>query len=243
VKPEDAEKLADGIDDRLSGAARALPPPPPSPEMLKAIAAVKPVRTRSRFGAFLTVLAIGAMWPAFTLIGSPLRKDLGGLPPAWVAIGTALWAVTLVVSLAVALVPARGDVLPSAGRASRVSATLMGLVLLFTAVWTASAPGVSLRPEDLGMTLIQSCYGCGKYVLQVAAIVMILGLLFLRRVLPVGGRRIGLAVGAAGGALGGLALHFLCPIGTTVHVLLSHVGAMVLASLAGALIFQGLLGR
>ena len=243
MKPQDAEKGADEIDDRLLRAARDIPPPPLSPEMQKAVAAVKPVRTRSRFGAFLIVLAVGAAWPAFTLIRSPFRKDLGVLPPAWVAIGAALWAVTLVVSLAAALVPARGDVLPSAGRASRVSAIAMGLVLLFIAAWTAYAPGVSLRPEDLGMTLMQSCYGCGKYVLQVAALFVILGLLFLRRALPIGGRRIGLAVGAAGGALGGLALHFLCPIATTGHVLLSHVGAMVLASLAGALVFQGLLGR
>ena len=234
---------ADEIDDRLLRAARDMPPPPPSPEILKVVGSIKPVRTRSRFGAFLIVLAIGAVWPIFTLIRVPFRRDLGALPPAWVAIGAALWSVTLVVSLAAALVPARGDVLPSAGRASRVSAITMGLVLLFIAVWTAFAPGVSLRPEDMGKTLIQSCYDCGKYVLQVAAIVVILGLLFLRRVLPVGGRRIGLAVGAAGGALGGLALHFLCPIATSGHVLLSHVGAMVLASLAGALIFQGLLGR
>jgi hypothetical protein len=243
VKSQDAEKGAHELDDRLLRAARDIPPPPPSPDILKAVGAAKPVRTRSRFGAFLIVLAIGAAWPALTLIRFPFRKDLGALPPAWVAIGAALWAVTLVVSLAAALVPARGDVLPSAGRASRASAITMGLVLLFTAAWTAYAPGVSVRPEDVGMTLIQSCYGCGKYVLQVAAIFMVLGLLFLRRVLPIGGRRIGLAVGAAGGALGGLALHFLCPIATTGHILLSHVGGMVLASMAGALIFQGLLGR
>jgi len=124
-----------------------------------------------------------------------------------------------------------------------VSDLRMGIVLLFTAAWTAYAPGVSSRPEDIGLTLIQSCYGCGRYVVQVAAIVVILGLLFMRRVLPVGGRRVGLAVGAAGGALGGLALHFLCPIATPGHVLLSHVGAMLLSSLAGALVFQGLLGR
>jgi hypothetical protein len=224
-------------------AALETPPPPPSPEMLKAVGAIKPVRTRSRFGAFLVVLVIGAAWPAYTLIRFPLRRDLGALPPAWVGIGAALWAFAFVSSLAMALVPARGDVLPSAGRASRVSAIAMGVVLLFTALWTAHVPGVSLRPEDIGKTLIQSCYGCGKYVLQVAAIFLILGFLFLRRVLPMGGRRIGLALGAAGGSLAGLALHFVCPIATTGHVLISHVGVMILASLAGALILHGLLGR
>jgi len=239
VKSEDSFE----IDDHLLRSARHVAPPPPSPEILKAVGALKPVRTRSRFGAFLMVLAVGAVWPAFTLIRFPLRRDLGALPAPWVAIGAALWAAALVLSLAAALVPARGEVLPSAPRASRISAITMGLVLFFTAVWTAFAPGVSLRPEDVGKTLIQSCYGCGKYVLQVAAIFLVLGLVLLRRVLPVGGRRVGLAVGAAGGALGGLALHFLCPIATTGHVLLSHGGAMVLASLAGALIFQGLLGR
>jgi hypothetical protein len=224
-------------------AALETPPPPPSPQMLKAVGAIKPVRTRSRFGAFLVVLVIGAAWPAYSLLRFPLRPDLGALPSAWVGIGAALWAFAFVSSLAMALVPARGDVLPSAGRASRVSTIAMGVVLLFTALWTAHAPGVSLRPEDIGKTLIQSCYGCGKYVLQVSAIFLILGFLFLRRVLPMGGRRIGLALGAAGGSLAGLALHFACPIATTGHVLISHVGVMILASLAGALIFHGVLGR
>jgi hypothetical protein len=211
--------------------------------MLKALGTMKPVRTRSRFGAFVIVLLIGVAWPAYTLIRSPLRGDLGALPPTWVAIGAALWTLAFVLSLAAALIPRRGDVLPSAGRASRASAVSMGVVLLFTALWTAHAPGVSLRPEDIGETLIQSCYGCGKYVLQMAAIFLVLGFLFLRRVLPMGGRRIGFAIGAAGGALAGLVLHFLCPIATTGHVLLSHVGVMILASLAGGLIMQGVLGR
>jgi len=239
VKSEDSPE----IDEYLLRSARQVPAPPPSAEILKAVGAIEPVRTRTRFGAFLIVATVGAIWPAYTLIRFPLRRDLGALPAPWVAIGAALWAATLVLSLAAALVPARGEVLPSAGRAARISAIAMGLVLAFTAVWTAFAPGVSLRPEDVGKTLIQSCWGCGKYVLQVAAIFMVLGLVLLRRVLPVGGRGVGLAVGAAGGALGGLALHLLCPIATTGHVLLSHGGAMVLASLAGALIFQGLLGR
>jgi hypothetical protein len=234
---------ADEIDPRVLRMALETPVPPPSAEMLKAVGILRPVRTRSRFGAFLAVLAIGAVWPVYTLLHVPLRRDLGALPPAWVGLGAALWAFTFVLSLAAALVPARGDVLPSAGRASRLSTIAMGVVLLFTAVWTAYAPGVSLRPQDVGATLIQSCYGCGKYVLQVAAGFVIVGGVFLRRVLPVGGRRVGLALGAAGGALGGLALHFFCPIATTGHVLLSHVGAMVLASLAGALILHGLLGR
>lgn len=234
---------ADHLDPGLMRATLQRQPPPPSPEVLKLLGGMKPVRTRSRFAAFVAALVLGAAWPAYTLLRFPWRRDLSALPPMWVGIGAALWAFGFVASLAAALVPARGDVLPSASRASRIGVIAMGALIMFTAVWTAFAPGVSLRPEDLGRTLWQSCLGCGRYVLQVAGIFLLLGFLLLRRVLPMGGRRVGLALGAAGGAMGGLALHLLCPIATTSHVLLSHVGAMVLASLAGALILRGLLGR
>jgi hypothetical protein len=46
---------------------------------------------------------------------------------------------------------------------------------------------------------------------------------------------IGAAIGAAGGALGSFALHLDCPVGGTAHLLLTHAGAVVLATLAGAL--------
>jgi hypothetical protein len=206
------------------------PPPPPSPAMLKALQTMKPVRTRG-------------IWPVVTLLRYPLRRDLSALPAAWVALGAALWSVALVLTLGAALIPAQGDVLPSAGRASRVGVIAMGVLLLFAALWTAEAPGVSLRPEDIGKTLLQSCYGCGQFVLESAVAFIGVSFLVLRRVLPVGGRRIGLAVGAAGGAMAGLVLHFHCPVATTGHVLLSHAGAVVLSAGAGALILRGLLGR
>jgi hypothetical protein len=52
-----------------------------------------------------------------------------------------------------------------------------------------------------------------------------------------------MALGAAGGAMGGLALVFLCPIGETGHVVLGHVGGMTLAAAAGALLLPSLLRR
>jgi hypothetical protein len=77
----------------------------------------------------------------------------------------------------------------------------------------------------------------------VAAVVVLAGLLVARRVLPVGGRRLGIALGAAGGAVAGLVLHFHCPVATVAHVLLSHVGATMLAMGAGAVILSALLDR
>jgi hypothetical protein len=142
-----------------------------------------------------------------------------------------------------ALVPARGDVLPSVGRAARVAAGAMAVLFAFAALWTASVPGVSVRPADVGATTLQSSWGCAKVVLAAAAPVVVLGFLALRRVLPLGARRAGVALGAAGGATGGLALHFICPMATAGHVLLGHVGAMLAASLAGALLLWALLDR
>ena len=43
----------------------------------------------------------------------------------------------------------------------------------------------------------------------------------------------------AGGAMGGLVLHFICPIADTGHVALAHVGGMALAAAVGALLLSG----
>jgi hypothetical protein len=215
-------------------------PPPPSPALMGALGQMRAVRTRWRFGAFALVLSLGLVWPLYTIFHYPLRRDLQALPPFWVVLGAGLWGLSFIGALAAALVPRSGDVLPSASRASQVSLLALGALLVFTVLWTPFAPGVSLRPEDVGRTLLQSCLGCGKYVLQVAAVFVVVGFLALRRVLPVGGRHMGTALGAAGGALGGLALHFLCPIATTGHVLLSHVVPTILAALAGAIALRAL---
>ncbi len=237
--------IGEELDDRaLREAARLdAPAPPPAPELLAAVGAMKPVRPRTRFGGFAAVLAIGLVGPALTLLRQPWRSDLDALPPAWVALGAALWSVALLSSLAAALVPRRGDVLPSGDRAWRLGLASVAALLLFSAFGTARAPGVSLGPRDLHLTLLQSCVACGRYVLEVALVFLIAGCLALRNVLPIGGRRIGLALGAAGGAAAGLALHFHCPIASSAHLVLSHAGGMTLAAIAGALLVPLALGQ
>ena len=63
-----------------------------------------------------------------------------------------------------------------------------------------------------------------RHHLQVAAVFLVAGLLALRRLVPVGRSRAGMALGAAGGAMGGLVLAFICPFANTAHVVLAHVG-------------------
>jgi hypothetical protein len=218
-------------------------PPPPSAALLETVGGMKPVRTRTRFGAFALVALVGLCWPVAALGHLPLRRDLTALPTWWVITAAALWATSFVLSLSAALVPRRGDVLPAPGRASRVSVAAMAAVLLFALVATAQAPGLSVRPEDLHWSLLHACVHCIGFVFEISAVFLLIGLLALRRRVPMGGSRVGMALGAAGGAMGGLVLHFICPIAGTAHVVLAHVGGMVLAAAAGALLLSGILRR
>jgi hypothetical protein len=233
----------DDFDGGLRPPGSFAPPPAPSPDLLEAVDGMKPVRTRTRFGAFALVALLGLVWPVIALGHLPLRRDLEALPAWWVITAAALWGMSFVLSLAAALVPRRGDVLPAPGRASRVSGTAMAVLLLFALVATAQAPGFSARPEDLHFTLFRSCVHCIRFVFEISAVFLLVGLLALRRLVPVGGPRVGLALGAAGGAMGGLVLHFICPIAGTAHVVLAHVGGMMLAAATGALLLSGIARR
>jgi hypothetical protein len=218
-------------------------PPPPSPELLAAMQGMRPVRTRTRFGAFLAVGLAGLIAPAVTLLHTPMRRDLAALPVAWVIAAAGLWALSFGLSLAAALVPRREDVLPAPGRASRMAATALAVLLLFGLFATVEVPGVSVHPKDVGMTLSRSCTHCLLIVVEIALPLLLVGLFALRRLVPVGRTRIGMALGAAGGAAGGLVLVFICPIATTAHVVLSHVGGAIVAAALGALLLPGLLRR
>jgi hypothetical protein len=227
---------------------RVLPPgrvdaPPPSGELLNAIQGMRSVRTRSRFGALALVALVGLVGPVGVLAHHRYRPDLGALPLGWVIAAAVLWAAAFAASLTAALVPRRGDVLPAPGNASRVGSVALGGLLVFTLLATLQVPGVSLRPEDAHLTLLQSCVHCASFVLEIAAPFLLVGLFALRRLAPVGRARLGMALGAAGGAIGGFVLHFICPYAETAHVVLGHVGGTILAAAAGALLLPALLRR
>jgi hypothetical protein len=230
------------FDDRVLGEATGVdaPPPAPSAQLLRAVDGMKPVRTRSRFGALVVVALVGLVGPLIALVRLPLRRDLPGLPLGWVIAASTLWGLAFAASLAAALVPRRGDVLPAPSRASRVAAAAMAGLGLFALLATVDVPGLSMSPAERGWTFLDSCLHCVGFIAKVAVVFLIVGLLALRRLVPVGGSRVGMALGAAGGAMGGLALLFICPFASTAHVVLSHVGGTVVAALAGALLLPGI---
>jgi hypothetical protein len=225
------------FDERVLRPIRGFdaPPPPPSPKLASAVETMRPVPTRTRFGAFIAVGVAGLIWPIAAVLFRPLRRDLAALPSAWVALAAGLWGAAFVASLLVALVPRRTDVLPAPARAARVSTVAMACLFLFAVLASVEVPA-SMRPDERGWSLLDVCLHCGLFVVEIAAVFLVAGFVAVRRLALVGGQSIGLALGAAGGAMGGLVLHFLCPFAATAHVVLGHVGGMVLAAVAGAIL-------
>ena len=60
------------------------------PDLLNAIQGMKPVRTRTRFGALALVALVGLIWPVGVLAHHAYRPDLGALPLGWVIAAAAL---------------------------------------------------------------------------------------------------------------------------------------------------------
>lgn len=228
------------FDDRVLGEATGVgaPPPAPSADLLRAVDGMKPVRTRTRFGAFAVVALAGLVGPVLALLRGPFRRDWPGLPLGWVVAAVSIWGLASAAALAAALVPRRGDVLPAPSRASRVALVTMGGLALFTLLATVDVPGLSMQPAERGWTLLESCLHCIGTIAKVAIVFLIVGQMALRRLVPVGGSRVGMALGAAAGAMGGLLLVFICPFANTAHVVIGHAGGVVLAAIAGAMLMR-----
>ena len=237
-KDLDGDDFGAGIGGRLDG-----PPPPPAAELLAKIDGMQAVRTRGRFAALAAVGATGIVVSVVLIALMPWRRDLAALPRPWVIGAAAVWFAAFATSLVTALVPARGDVLPSAGRASRVALAALGGLAAFALLGSVEAPGVSPRLPPGAGPLVISCLRCISLLLPVAVVLLIAGIVVLRRVLPMGARRIGVALGAAGGAMGGFVLHWHCPLAQTAHVVLGHVGGVVLAAAVGAILLPAVLER
>ena len=229
-----------GLDDRVLGAATGVdaPPPAPSADLLRAVGEMKPVRTRTRFGAFAVVALAGLVGPALALLRTPMRRDWPGLPVGWIAAAVTIWGLAFAGALVAALVPRRGDVLPAPSRASRVALAAIGGVGLFALLATVDVPGMSMQPAERGWTPFEACLHCIGTIAKVAIVFLIVGQVALRRLVPVGGSRVGMALGAGAGAMGGLLLVFICPFASTSHVVLGHVGGVALATLAGAVLMR-----
>jgi hypothetical protein len=207
------------------------PPPPASKTLLEAVSTMRPVRTRVPGRTLLVVLGVGLIWPVAAVLHGT-RPDLPFLPVAWVVLMALAWAAGVVAPLVAALIPRRGEVLPDGARAGRVAAACASLLVLLGLVATVDVPGKTVIPLSFG----RAWWHCVSFALKVAAPVLIAGALVLRRLHPVGSWRMAAALGAAGGALGGLTLHFICGYGGGLHVGLAHAGSVALGAAIGAVV-------
>lgn len=212
------------------------PAPPPRAALLRGLDHLSPVPTRRPLQSLLVVVLASLVVPLGALWRLPWRGDLEVLPAAWLILASLLWLAGFLGPLTLALLPARGQVLPNegwAGRAALLAATALPLLGLFT----FDAPGRTVIPERTWADFSHFWWHCISFSLKIVAPVVLAGLVVLARVLLVGAARLGAAIGAAAGALAGLTLHALCPIGGALHVVAAHGGAVLVGAALGLGLF------
>jgi hypothetical protein len=209
--------------------------PRPAGPLLASVNHLQPVRTRRPIKTFLFVAAAAIVYPIYAFSQFPLRADLAALPWTWFIPVALLWLAGFILPLVLALLPRRGHVLPNEGSAGR-AAVIVAVVLTAVGFFTVDAPGHTIIPgtraEAMGWL-----WHCLSFNMRIVMPVLIVGTVALARVMLVGAARLGAAVGAAGGALTGLTLHGLCPVGGAFHVVAAHGGAVVTGTILGALVF------
>ena len=232
------------LDNVLRGLDRGTVPPL-SARAEAMLRALQPVPTASRLRALLLVavssLALVGLngvvtggTPDTATTSVPRRPYLDVLRDAstpWrVAVGLA-WGAAFLVCLVAAMIPARRSMLPDPLRAS--IAMLLGPTAMVAFGIVLAGWGAGPLPSWTGE--LRHGVACLLMGLETAAIPFIGGALALRRVLPIDPRSVGAALGAAGGALGALALHLRCGSGG-VHLVVAHGGAAVVGAVLGGAI-------
>lgn len=219
--PDLADLLALGL---------VVPPIPPGIE--RDLAQLAPVATRRPRRQLVLVLATAGLVITALLLVLGVRADVRELPAAWMPVVGVAWLAGLVLAARFALIPRRGAVMPR----WRIAA----LVALATSC-AYVALGLVLHPAgpsslNYGIEHFLSGHGCLELGLATAITPVVLGSWCLRRAAPVRTRWIAAALGAAGGCVGGLLLHFYCRIADGLHIGLIHGGVVGFAAVIAALV-------
>lgn len=240
-KNGDAAPAGDGFDRKVEESLSALATdetaaPPMGSALVRELAGLRPATTRLPRREWAAVLGLSTFYGTGILAWMGVRDDLSRMPPAWlVGMGIAWLAGFLTVTWLV-LVPPRGHVMPRWRRAAAVAGLVAAILV------TAGL----LRPDALAATgttypatvatVAARGHQCLRWGMTVAALPVLLTFLAIRGAVPVGCRWLGAAIGAAGGAFGGLTLHLHCPISEPFHVGLVHGGLVVVTAALAALV-------
>jgi hypothetical protein len=216
-------------------AAAAEEVPPPAAGLRAALAGMKPVRTRRPLAAAAAVLAAAALRPLHSLYAEGLRPDFWELPALWRTLAALVWAAGLVYALKAAILPPRGAVLPDVAKAARATWLVAAGLIAFGLFATVDGP-TTVVPAPTLREFSFLWWHCSAYGVLVILPPLLAGGYMLRRLFPVGARRVAAALGAAAGAAAATALHFLCPIGGGLHVGLAHAGSVLVGAALGTLL-------
>jgi hypothetical protein len=227
--------VSDATDVHVEVGPTADGVPPPAPALRNALAVMKPVRTRRPLLAAAVVLAAAALRPAHSLVVNGLRPDFADLPTAWRTLAPLVWVAGLLFLLAAAMLPRRGAVLPDVAAAGRATWVVAVGLIGFGLFATVDGP-TTIVPPATPRAFGVMWWHCTGYSVLVILPPLLAGGFLLRRLFPLGAVRVAAALGAAAGAAAGLALHFICPVGGSLHVGFAHAGAVVIGAGLGALL-------
>lgn len=223
----------------LGAAADAVPAL--SPELERELAALAPSKTRAPARQLAGILALSLLYASGVVALAGLRRDLGAMPRWHLVSFAALWLVSFAAVSWLVVVPARGHIMPRARLAAVVAGCAAALLIAGGLLLPRSAPGLSTVYVPTVSAVVDHA-GCVRWGLLGAALPILLAALAVRGSVPVGSRLAAAALGAGGGALGGLVLQFHCPITERFHVGLVHGGLVVLAALVAVLAAQARAG-
>lgn len=217
-------------DDDL--AMPAFAPPPLGAELEAQLGAIKPVAMRNPTRQLAVLLGASLIYGAGMIALLSKRPDMNELPVMWMVGGAIAWALGFVVPLYLAVMPVEGSMMPRRRLAAGAAITAAVLFVVMGMLIHPSGPS-SLH---YGTERFLHGHPCLELGLATALVPVILGAVFLRGALPVGSRWIAAALGAGGGSLGGLVLHFHCRITDPMHTGLIHAGVVTVAALLAALL-------
>jgi hypothetical protein len=225
------------LDDNLSALGETDGQPPDMGDALRRVTdGMTAVKMRKPRRQLVILTAVSLAYAMALVVITSFRRDLPYLPLWWVVSYVGTWLVSFVGLAWLAMVPPTNRVIPNwrvAGILAVVSA------FLFTTgglLFAKHVPGHSTMYEPTLSSFWSYGKPCLRFGMINAIVPVALAALFLRRALPVGSRWWAAAIGAAGGSLGGFALHLHCPIAEKLHLGLIHGGVVVLAAITAALI-------
>ena len=219
-------------DQALDQLAAIQPAPPPlSAELERELGALGKVAARRPRQQLAALAGLSLIYGAVLLGLEKIRPDLGGLPRAWLIAAGVAWLLGFLAPCYLALVPRPGDVTP---RFTWAAASAAAASVFFVALGVLVHPHGAASVTTPGWFGVTHGYGCLELGLLAALVPVAIGAIFLRGALPVGSRWVAAALGAGGGALGGLFLHLHCPMTSWQHVGLIHGGVVVIAALLSA---------